>query len=104
MSKFFGKAYSRYQGVATSISLFPDDDFTDKFSHNTFMLEDKVMKKTAQQMKDALITYLIENPDVITELKYSSIYVSDKQLKLELDEQIESAKKYADGRQYKFAF
>lgn len=104
MSKLFGKAFRRYQEAASSISLLPDDDFDLKFSHSIYVLEEKAMKKTAKQMENAFVTFLIENPQLIEDLKDSCAYANDDNLKLEFDEQVESAQKYVNKRQYKFAF
>ncbi len=103
MSKLFGRAYRLYQEAASSISLLPIDDFEHKFSHSAYALEQKAMRKTAQQMKDALAAYLVEHPEIKADLEKSSTYLTDMQLKIEFDEQLKSAEQYVNERQLKLA-
>ncbi len=106
MSKLFGRVLNRYQRIASSISLLPDDDYENTFSHSTHALEEKVMKRTAAQMRDVMIDYLKENPELIDELYRSIAKENNVQLQLELEENIRCAKKYGEKRQrqHKFAF
>ncbi|MFW1971723.1 hypothetical protein [Acinetobacter bereziniae] len=104
MSKLFGKAFRRYQESASSISLLPNDDFEHKFSHSPYAIEEKAMKITAQQMREALSAYLVEHPEIIRELEESLIYLNDKQLQNEFDEFLKSAEQYVNKRQLKLAF
>lgn len=103
MSKLFGSVFKRYQQIASSISLLPDDDFEHTFSHSARALEEKAMKKTADQMHAALTAYLIEHPELIEELSSSISNENNIQLKQEFDEHVKCAQEYVNKRQLKLA-
>lgn len=102
MIKLFGKVLSHYHDIASSISLLPSDDFDNKFSHSVEAINNKAMQKTADQMKFALKTYMVENPNLRKQIYLSSCYMKDDQLKMEMEEYLESRPN--NKRHNKFAY
>lgn len=60
MIKLIGMFLDYYRKVTSSISLLPSDDFDKKFSHSAEEINEKIMKKTADQMKSALASYEVK--------------------------------------------